>query len=118
MPPTVSAKKPHIILIMTDQQRADASGCAGNDAIITPHLDSLAAQGHLFTNAYTAAPSSTPARAGPDRYDFWHHGLLGYARDIAPEYLVDAGNVLARQRLPHSRHRQDALAIAAVAQKF
>lgn len=91
-----SAKKPHIILIMTDQQRADALGCAGNDAIITPHLDSLAAQGHLFTNAYTAAPSSTPARAGLlTGMTPWHHGLLGYARDIAPEYPVEMPAMLA-----------------------
>lgn len=26
---------PHIILIMTDQQRADAIGCMGNDAVIS-----------------------------------------------------------------------------------
>ena len=30
---------PHIILIMTDQQRADAIGCMGNDAVISPNLD-------------------------------------------------------------------------------
>ena len=29
-------KAPHIILIMTDQQRADALGCAGNEAVISP----------------------------------------------------------------------------------
>lgn len=37
----VAQKQPHIILIMTDQQRADAIGCCGNENIITPHLDSL-----------------------------------------------------------------------------
>ena len=57
-------KQPHIILIMTDQQRWDALGCAGNEAVISPNVDRLAADGHLFCNAYTAAPSSTPARAG------------------------------------------------------
>lgn len=31
-------KHPHIILIMTDQQRADAIGCMGNDAVISPNL--------------------------------------------------------------------------------
>lgn len=57
-------KQSHIILIMTDQQRGDALGCAGNEAVISPNIDRLAADGHLFCNAYTAAPSSTPARAG------------------------------------------------------
>lgn len=60
----VAQKQPHIILIMTDQQRADAIGCCGNENIITPHLDSLAADGCFFSNAYTSTPSSTPARAG------------------------------------------------------
>ena len=39
---------PHIILIMTDQQRADAIGCMGNDAVISPNLDALAAEGTFF----------------------------------------------------------------------
>lgn len=41
-------KQPHIILIMTDQQRWDALGCAGNEAVISPNVDRLAADGHLF----------------------------------------------------------------------
>ena len=51
-------KQPHIILIMTDQQRWDALGCAGNEAVISPNVDRLAADGHLFCNAYTAAQYS------------------------------------------------------------
>ena len=31
---------------MADQQRADAMGCAGNAAVLTPHLDALAADGY------------------------------------------------------------------------
>ena len=54
---------PHIILIMTDQHRADALGCTGNETVISPYIDQLAADGYVFSNAYTAAPSSTPARA-------------------------------------------------------
>ena len=39
-------RPPHIILLMADQQRADAMGCAGNAAVLTPHLDALAADGY------------------------------------------------------------------------
>ena len=46
-------------LHMTDQQRGDAIGCAGNDRIITPNIDALAEDGFLFNNAYSATPSST-----------------------------------------------------------
>lgn len=74
-------QKPNIIFIMTDQQRADAVGCSGNGRIITPNIDSLASDGYFFSNAYTAAPSSTPARAGllPGMSP-WHHGMPGYGR--------------------------------------
>ena len=37
----VNSDKPHIILIMTDQQRGDALVCIGNKAEKTPNLDRL-----------------------------------------------------------------------------
>ena len=90
--------QPHIILIMTDQQRGDAMGCMGNESVISPHLDALASEGTLFMNGYSSCPSSTPARAGLlTGQSPWHHGLLGYGK-IAPKYnhempqmLKDAG---------------------------
>ena len=42
--PKHAKQHPHIILIMTDQQRADALGCAGNDCVLTPNIDRLAAE--------------------------------------------------------------------------
>ena len=91
-------KQPHIILIMTDQQRGDAMGCMGNESVISPHLDDLASEGTLFMNGYSSCPSSTPARAGLlTGQSPWHHGLLGYGK-VAPKYnhempqmLKDAG---------------------------
>ena len=68
-------KQPHIILIMTDQQRGDAMGCMGNESVISPHLDALASEGTLFMNGYSSCPSSTPARAGLlTGQSPWHHG--------------------------------------------
>ena len=60
----VKSGKPHIILIMTDQQRGDALGCMGNKAVISPNIDRLAQEGSLFVSGYSSAPSSTPGRAG------------------------------------------------------
>ena len=42
--PTTCAEKPKssFVFILTDDQRYDALGCAGNAGIKTPHLDSLA----------------------------------------------------------------------------
>ena len=77
--PAAARVKPHVILIMTDQQRWDAMGCTSGGRVITPALDSLAAEGTLFTHAYTSCPSSTPARAGLlTGLSPWHHGMLGY----------------------------------------
>lgn len=88
------SKSPHIILIMTDQQRGDALGCAGNEVVISPNIDRLASDGHLFRNAYTASPSSTPARAGMlTGMSPWHHGLLGYG-EVAEHYPYEMPQML------------------------
>ena len=39
---------------MADQFRGDCLGIAGHPDIQTPHLDTLAAQGIRFENAYSA----------------------------------------------------------------
>ena len=54
----VKSGKPHIILIMTDQQRGDALGCMGNKAVISPNIDRLAQEGSLFVSGYSSAPIS------------------------------------------------------------
>lgn len=58
----MSDATPNILLLMTDEQRFDHLG-ATNPSVKTPHLDALAANGVLFTRAYTASPSCVPARA-------------------------------------------------------
>ena len=50
------ARKPNILFIMTDQQRADHVGFMGNGVVRTPHLDSLAASGCVFENAWVSNP--------------------------------------------------------------
>lgn len=90
----LAAQKPHIILIMSDQHRGDAMGCMGNTSVITPHMDSLAHDGTLFTCGYTSAPSSTPARAGLlTGLSPWHHGMLGYGR-VATHYRYEMPRML------------------------
>lgn len=96
-----SRARPNILYLMTDQHRADCLGCAGNTAIKTPHLDSIAADGALFSSAYTSAPSCTPARSGIlTGLSPWHHGMLGYGRVAGrypfelPQALREAGYYL------------------------
>lgn len=81
--------KPNIILITTDQMRGDCLGIAGHKDVKTPYLDSLATQGVLFNNAYTATPSCIPARAalltGQSQKN---HKRVGYADGVTWDYDV------------------------------
>ncbi|HLH74414.1 MAG TPA: sulfatase-like hydrolase/transferase, partial [Chloroflexota bacterium] len=54
--------RPNIVVVMTDQQRADVSAREGFPLDTTPFLDELARQGQWFDHAYTAVPVCAPAR--------------------------------------------------------
>ena len=56
-------KYPNIVFIVADQMRAHAMGAMGNQQIITPNLDKLAAEGILISNAISGQPVCTPFRA-------------------------------------------------------
>jgi len=54
--------RPNVVLIMTDQQRADVSAREGFPLDTTPCLDHLAREGVWFDRGYTSAPVCAPAR--------------------------------------------------------
>lgn len=54
--------RPNILLISTDQQRADHLGCYGNPVVKTPAIDGLAARGVAFDRFYVACPICMPNR--------------------------------------------------------
>ena len=54
---------PNLILILTDDQRYDALGAAGNRLIHTPNLDKLAARGVRFTQACVTTSVCSASRA-------------------------------------------------------
>ncbi len=56
-------KKPNIIFILTDDQRWDALGYAGNKIIQTPEMNKLATVGTWFKNAFVTTPISAASRA-------------------------------------------------------
>ena len=59
---------PNIVLIYADDLGYSDISCYGqiygNTLVKTPNIDRLAKEGMMFTNAYSAAPISTAARAG------------------------------------------------------
>ncbi len=89
---TMSEKKrPNILFIITDQQRADTIGALGNDLIKTPVLDQLCARGTAFTRAYTPAPICSPARVAmitgiePHRHRFTDHDWWHWEPEDGPK---------------------------------
>ncbi|MCM1176526.1 MAG: sulfatase-like hydrolase/transferase [Bacteroides sp.] len=58
----VKAQKPNVVIIMTDQQRADLCGREGFPVDLTPFADRMAEEGAWFNKAYTPCPASGPAR--------------------------------------------------------
>ncbi|MHA1883484.1 MAG: sulfatase family protein [Promethearchaeota archaeon] len=57
------SEKMNILIIITDQQRADALSCAGNKVLKTPHIDSIADEGVRFTKYFCSTPICMPNRA-------------------------------------------------------
>jgi len=58
-----SNDRPNIVVIMADDLGWMDLRCQGNPHLDTPCIDSLAAAGMRFTDAYAAAPVCTPTRA-------------------------------------------------------
>lgn len=52
----------NILFIMCDQLRYDYLSCSGHQSLKTPHIDSLAAGGVRFSNAYVQSPICGPSR--------------------------------------------------------
>lgn len=76
--------RPNILICMSDNHYAEHLGCYGDSVVKTPNIDRIANRAVRFTNAYCAAPSCTPARAGfVTGQDIWRlqeganlHGIL------------------------------------------
>lgn len=78
-------KRPNILLIFDDQLRAQSVSFNGETNIATPHIDRLARQGVVFTNAVSPCPLCTPYRGmlQTGRYPT-HTGLVLNWVDINP----------------------------------
>ena len=98
----MTADRPNILLLLTDQHRPDSLGCYGNGVCRTPSLDRLASEGVRFTNAFTNTAICTAVRAtlltGLEPHQ---HGMLanfernvGYPWEL-PEGLVPFSRYLS-----------------------
>ncbi|MCX6309229.1 MAG: sulfatase-like hydrolase/transferase, partial [Bacteroidia bacterium] len=58
----VAQDRPNILWLTTEDMSANHLSCYGNVDIQTPNIDAFASKGIRFTNAYSNAPQSSPAR--------------------------------------------------------
>ena len=58
-----SKTRPNILFLLVDDQRNDTLGCAGHPIIKTPVIDSLAADGVRFSNAFVTTSICAASRA-------------------------------------------------------
>lgn len=90
-------QQPNILFIMTDQMRGDCMGVAGHPDVKTPYLDSLAANGVRYPQAYSACPTCVPARAvlhtGLSQR---HTGRIGYEDRVDWNYQTTMAGELAK----------------------
>ena len=61
--PRSGRNRPNIVFLLTDDQRWDMMGCAGNPWIRTPNMDALAHEGCRFTNAFVTTSICAASRA-------------------------------------------------------
>jgi alpha-L-rhamnosidase len=83
-----SDSRPNIIFILTDDQRWDALGYAGNKIIVTPEMDKLAKDGVYFKNALVSTPICSASRASifTGLYERTHKYTF-QTSDIKQEYV-------------------------------
>ena len=86
-----SAELPNIIFILTDDQRWDALGYAGNKIIQTPEMDKLAQSGAYFRNAIVTTPICAASRASifSGLYERTHKYTF-QTGDIRSEYMAES----------------------------
>jgi len=78
-------KKPNILFIMPDQQRADMLGSYGDSSAKTPNTDWLASEGLQFESCFCQAPLCMPSRASmlTERY-VRDHGVFQNTSVVHP----------------------------------
>ncbi len=97
-------KLPNIIFILADDMGyGDVSALNENSKIKTPHIDKIARQGVIFTDAHSSSSVSTPTRYGilTGRYN-WRStlkkGVLGgYSRPLIPHERRTVASILKEQ---------------------
>ena len=84
--PGADGQRPNYVFILTDDQRFDALGAAGNDQIYTPNLNRLASRGVRFENHFVTTSICAVSRASilSGQY-FRRHQIGDFSTPFTPE---------------------------------
>jgi hypothetical protein len=100
------SRLPNLVVVMADQHRADAMGCAGDPTVLTPNLDAIAAEAVRFSRVSCQGPLCMPARASflTERYVRDHGVYTNWAAVPAgsPTYLHALRDVAGAPEVPGS----------------
>ena len=100
--PTGEAQRPHVVLILGDDQGWNDYGFRAHPTIQTPHLDRLAASGLRFDRGYVVAPLCRPSLASIATGLHPHqHGVVANDVDPARRAASDRPVSEAFLRLPN-----------------
>ncbi len=80
-----SGKKWNVLLVTFDTTRADRLHCYGNEHVLTPNLDGLAAEGIRFARSMSAVPITAPS------HSTIHTGLYSIAHGVRDNGLFVLG---------------------------
>lgn len=105
-PNLCAAQIKNVLFIVSDDLKASALGCYGNQICETPHLDALAKRGMVFNRAYCQATWCAPSRTS-----FMHGRYQGQAGKNLGEHLRSQGLYSARVgKIYHMRVPGDIIA--------
>ncbi len=94
---SAAPRRPNVLFLLADDQRADSIAAYGNSVIQTPNLDGLVRRGFSLTNAYcfgsphgaVCVPSRAMLHAGRSLFRLKNLNLEG--EKLLGEYLQEAG---------------------------
>jgi arylsulfatase A-like enzyme len=89
---------PNIVFLLSDDQRWDAVGYAGNPVIQTPHLDQLAENATVFNNAFITTSICMASRASILTGQYVRtHGVNDFFTVFTDEQMAETYPVLLRK---------------------
>ncbi|VTR98827.1 sulfatase family protein [Tuwongella immobilis] len=92
-----AADRPNLLIMMTDDQRADALSCAGNPVLRTPNLDRIAGEGARFRNMFVTNALCAPSRATLLTGLYSHsHGVTDNRGRIVPQSIPMVSDLLRK----------------------